>query len=283
MSTMLACLVNGIDTAVVSSQDRGLHYGDGLFETIAVAGGVPLLWERHLARLAGGAIRLGMPPPPADSLHREAQRLCAGQRRAVLKVILTRGVGGRGYAAARDAQPTRVLSLFPWPDYPREHWERGVAVRVCGTRLGRNCALAGIKHLNRLEQVLARSELGDPYAEGLMLDEDDRVIEGTMSNLFAVIDGQLTTPDLGNCGVAGIMRGLIIECARDILGACRIQPLTRSELFRASEVFLSNSLIGIWPVRRIDEAVGPGHRRHYPPGPVARQLQQRIAANVPPP
>lgn len=283
MSEPLACLVNGTDTDVVSSRDRGLHYGDGLFETVAVANGVPLQWGRHLRRLSDGAARLAISLPGADTLNAEAQRLCAGHRRAVLKVIITRGIGGRGYAPVPQAEPTRVLSLFPWPDYPREYGEHGVPVRICRTRLGRNPALAGIKHLNRLEQVLARAELSETHVEGLMLDGDDRVIEGTMSNLFAVIDGVLTTPELSGCGIAGVMRELIIEHARDILGGCRIQHLTLNEIFQASEVFLSNSLIGIWPVRRIDGGFARGDTRHYPAGPVTRQLRARIAASIPPP
>lgn len=283
MSELLACLVNGIDTDLVSSRDRGLHYGDGLFETVAVADGAPLQWGRHLKRLSDGAARLGMTLPSVDRLHAEAQRLCAGRRRAVLKLIVTRGIAGRGYAAAPDGEPTRVLSLYRWPDYPLEYREQGIAVRICRTRLGHNPALAGIKHLNRLEQVLARSELSGPHVEGLMLDEDDRVIEGTMSNLFAVIDGVLTTPDLTRCGIAGVMRELIIEQARDILGGCRVQPMSRTELLQATEVFLSNSLIGIWPVRRIDGAFSQGDVRHYPAGPITRQMKLCIAADVPPP
>jgi 4-amino-4-deoxychorismate lyase len=280
---VLTCLVDGIDTDTVSSRNRGLHYGDGLFETMAVADGTPLLWDRHLRRLAHGAARLGIALPPADVLLAEARRLCTGHRRAVLKLIITRGVAGRGYAPASGAEPTRVLSLFPWPDYPVAYGEEGAQVCVCRTRLGGNPALAGIKHLNRLEQVLARAELSDIYAEGLMLDEDDRVIEGTVSNLFAVINGVLTTPDLTRCGIAGIMRELIIEQARDILGSCRIQDVTRVEVAQATEVFLTNSLIGIWPVRRIDWTASDGDVRLYREGPITRQLKLRIASAVPPP
>jgi 4-amino-4-deoxychorismate lyase len=283
VSGWLACLVDGIETDMVSSRDRGLHYGDGLFETMAVADGAPLLWDRHVRRLAHGAARLRIVLPPADVLLAEAQRLCAGHRRAVLKLIITRGVAGRGYAPASGAEPTRVLSLFPWPEYPVEYSGEGAMACVCQTRLGGNPALAGVKHLNRLEQVLARAELSDVYAEGLMLDQDDRVIEGTMSNLFAVINGALTTPDLSQCGIAGIMRELIIEQARDILGGCRIQPVTRAELVQATEVFLTNSLIGIWPVRRIDWSASQGDIQHYHEGPITRQLKSRIASAVPVP
>jgi 4-amino-4-deoxychorismate lyase len=280
---MLACLVDGVDTDAVSSRDRGLHYGDGVFETMAVADAAPLLWDRHLKRLAHGAARLGIVLPPADVLLAEARRLCAGHRRAVLKLIVTRGVAGRGYAPMPGSDPTRVLSLFPWPDHPIDYGEEGVQVCICRTRLGSNPALAGIKHLNRLEQVLARSELSGACAEGLMLDEDDLVVEGTMSNLFAVIDGVLTTPDLTRCGIAGVMRELIIEEARDILGSCRIQDVTCAEIERASEVFLTNSLIGIWPVRCIDWSAPLGDIRAYRAGPITRQLKLRIATAVPPP
>jgi 4-amino-4-deoxychorismate lyase len=143
-------------------------------------------------------------------------------------------------------------------------------------RLGCNPALAGIKHLNRLEQVLARAERSDSHAEGLMCSTDGRVVEGTMSNLFAVVDGVLMTPDVSRCGVAGVVRGLILERA----GGCHIGEIHASELKRASEVFLTNSLIGIWPVTAIEWAPGGDTAGRYAAGPITRQLQQRIADAV---
>jgi 4-amino-4-deoxychorismate lyase len=257
-----AVLINGEPAERVSFRDRGLQYGDGLFETIAVQEGTPLLWERHLERLRRDASRLALPVPDGGCLADEARRLCAGAERAVLKIIVTRGDAGRGYAPPPAAVPTRILSLTPWPVHPPEAAEKGVAVRFCETRLGSNPRLAGIKHLNRLEQVLARREWEGEFAEGLMQDESGNVIEGTMSNLFVVTSGIVSTPDLGRCGVAGVMRGWV----RDRLaGAVRVVPLGCDEVLQVDEIFLTNSVIGVWPVSRLAD-------REYAVGPVTRRI-----------
>src|SRR6266566_8654486 len=193
MVTPTTTLVNGAPGASVSVHDRGFQYGDGAFETIAVYRGEPLLWDRHIVRLERGLARLGIASPATNVLRTEAERLCHGVARAVLKLVVTRGVGGRGYAAVATLDATRVLILNPWPDYPAAFTTEGVAVRLCSTILGRNPRLAGIKHMGRLEQVLARAELGAEHAEGLVCDADGDVIEATMSNVFAVIGGSLVT------------------------------------------------------------------------------------------
>ena len=263
-------LINGQDSATVSAQDRGLLFGDGLFETLAIRNGVPLRWERHLQRLMLGCERLGIPCPDVSALTTESLALCKGHDRAVLKVIVTRGVGGRGYRAPAQPQPTRILSRYPWPDYPLSNARDGVRVHLCNTRLAQQPALAGIKHLNRLEQVLARAEwVDEAIAEGLLFDRGDHVIEGTMSNLFLVSDGQLVTPDLSDCGVAGIMRAMIIEIAAVLGVNCVVRSVARTELFDAAELLLCNSLIGLWPVRQLDT-------RHLVPGPVTRRLQEAL-------
>lgn len=269
-------LINGQPTGQIDARDRGLHYGDGLFETIAVRDGRPQLWDRHLARLTAGCERLRLPAPDAALLAAEAAQLCDGVAQGVLKIILTRGVGGRGYAiphadaATAAGRMSRILIRLPAPDYPATHYRDGVAVRLCELRLGDAPALAGIKHLNRLEQVLARSEWSDPgIAEGLMRDAEGAVIEGTMSNLFIVRTGGLETPELTRCGVAGVMRGRIIDRARELGLAVTERRLMPADLAAADECFLCNSLIGIWPVRRIDDNV-------LPVGPLTRWLTEQL-------
>lgn len=245
-------LVNGEQNAAISAQDRGLHYGDGVFETLAVRDGRPLLWGRHIARLNSGCQRLGIPMPDAGLLFQEALQVCDMAEHAVLKIIITRGSGGRGYRPSTLLTANRLLALYPVPDYPLYFAMEGVFVRLCSTRLACNPALAGIKHLNRLEQVLARSEWADPaIPEGIMLDGVGRVIEGTMSNIFAVRDGVLMTPDLSECGVAGIMRGLILEIAGQMSIPSRVTTLTIEDMMSAQELFLCNSLIGVWPVNNL--------------------------------
>ncbi|MEW6354499.1 MAG: aminodeoxychorismate lyase [Pseudomonadota bacterium] len=262
-------LINGQPAANIDVGDRGLHYGDGLFETLAVRAGVPLLWERHMQRLTHDCARLGIAAPDVALLHQEAEQVCAAAPRAVLKIIITRGVGGRGYRCTAST-PTRILTLHPWLDYPDAFKQQGVKVRVCATRLGMNPALAGVKHLNRLEQVLARNEWDDAdIPEGLMLDGAGRVVEGTMTNVFAVRDGVLLTPDVSQCGVAGVMRALILEQAAAWGIKSRITQFGVEELTAMHEIFVCNSLIGVWPLRELAGVA-------FPVGPLTR----RIAAHV---
>lgn len=262
-------LVNGEAQETLSIHDRGLHYGDGLFETMAVVNGALPLWELHMARLCSDAWRLGIPPPEPALLQAEAARLCAGVSRGVLKIILTRGAG-RGYRIPQGATATRILYRYPWPAWPASHADHGVRVRICDMRLAGNPRLAGIKHLNRLEQVLARSEWQDEdIAEGLLLDQAGHVIEGTQSNLFIVRGDRLLTPMLSQCGVAGVMRGLIMAQAQQLAIACEEADLRLAQVLEADEVFLCNSLMGIWPVRAIGEVT-------YPDGEITRRLAQHV-------
>ncbi len=265
-------LVNGIESDRISTADRGLNYGDGLFETMAVRKGAPVCWAQHMARLHAGCRGLRMPCPPEALLLEEATRVCAELELGVIKLIITRGATGRGYRIPDTATPTRILSTHPWPDFPRSSGEEGVAVTVCKTRVGLNPGLAGIKHLNRLEQVLARSELDDTrYAEGLMLDVAGHVVEGTMSNLFLATKGGVLTPDLADAGVAGIMRDLVRQEAGALGVAVTVAPVTMEDVNRAQELFLRNSLFGIWPINSVDG-------RRYRVGPVALRLRQRLLA-----
>lgn len=267
----LGMLVNGEPLDCIPGTDRGLLYGDGVFETIAVQNGNCRFWSRHMARLQAGCERLGIPVVAAELLANESSRLVADAAQAVLKLIVTRGIGGRGYRVPEPTVPTRVLQLQPWPVFARCCASDGVAARLCSTRLGHNVALAGIKHLNRLEQVLARNEWTDPaIMEGLLMDTDGRLVEGTMSNLFMVRSGTLLTPGLQRCGVAGIMRSVILDLAEQLQLEVRVCDLRPHDLSQADEVFLGNSLIGIWPVIEVDG-------RPYRKGPLTQRLQARLA------
>ena len=246
-------LINGKTDSQLSVMDRGLQYRDGVFETIAVTEGRPCLWNLHLERLLEACQRLGIPAPDASLLLDEAQCVIASTDSGVLKIIITRGSGGRGYRPPDNVTPSRILTCSPVPEFPEDTQQQGVAIRTCSSRLGRNFSLAGIKHLNRLEQVLASMEWSDPLiSEGLMLDEYDRVIEGTKSNLFIVNEGVLRTPDLTQCGVSGVMRALVINIAKSMGISVVVSDITMHDLRMADGIFLTNSLIGIWPVRELD-------------------------------
>lgn len=263
-------LINGEPADCIPVTDRGLQYGDGLFETIAVRRGRPQLWAGHMHRLAAGCARLGIPPPHAGRLADDVQRVACDQDRAVVKVIVTRGSGARGYRPPTGGGAMCVVQGLPWPDFPDTAARAGVAVRWCQTRLSQQPRLAGLKHLNRLEQVLARAEWGDDCQEGLMCDPDGNVIEGTMSNVFLVRDSTLITPDLSQSGVAGVMRAAVLELADAEGLSCNVQPVTASMVQECAELFLTNSLIGIWPVVRLGSQTFPA------PGPVTQTLQSGL-------
>jgi 4-amino-4-deoxychorismate lyase len=268
--SLLRARINGQEGSELPVLDRGLHYGDGVFRTLRVEQGVPRNRDRQLARLYDDARRIGLVPPDARMLTEEVMQLCAGQPPAVLKIILTRGSGGRGYQADAAATPTRILLLYAMPEYPAAHWRDGIRVRICDTRLAQNPRLAGIKHLNRIEQVLARAEWNEPaIAEGLMLDTGGRLIEGVSSNLFLARDGVLLTPDLSRCGIGGLMREMILESASAYTRAVQIRDLNIDDLLAADECMVCNSVIGIWPVTQLDE-------RRWPVGPVTRSLQRQL-------
>lgn len=256
---MTEALVNGLPGSLVSVHDRGLQFGDGLFETIAVQAGTPLCLEAHLQRLEAGCKRLHIACPERTLLAREASRLCAAAQSGVLKIIVTRGTGGRGYQAPDTIAANRILTLHERPVYPQSFYREGIATFVCRRHLGDVPELAGLKHLNRLEQVLLRREVAaTPYPEGVVTDRRGNVVEGTMSNLFMLKRGKLLTPDLSRAGVAGVVRGAIIqhcEAAGITTGVRAIKP---EELYQADEVFYCNSVIGIWPVRSIGATVFDG-------------------------
>ncbi len=250
--------------------DRGLAYGDGLFETIRVVGGRAQLLGRHLQRLSGGCQRLAI-PIELDALRDELTQFCQVLGQGVAKLIITRGAGLRGYAPPQPCQPQRLLLGSPLPSYPPQHAEVGVRLFPCATRLAEQPLLAGVKHLNRLEQVLARAEWHDPgFAEGLMCDMSGRVIEGVFSNLFLVADGRLHTASLTRCGVAGVMRAEIMARASQLGLSVVERDISYAELLRADEVFLCNSLYGLWPVTGLAERV-------WPVGPLTRKLQSVVA------
>lgn len=267
--------INGRSGTEVSALERGLHYGDGLFETIACLHGRPRLLDRHLHRLAAGCARLAITPIDWAALAHEVSELAAGAHRAIVKVVLTRGPAlARGYAVSGHEQPTRITVRYRWPEDDAALAAQGVRVRIAGVCLGENPALAGLKHCNRLEQVLARRECDDPeISEALMFSSSGALISGTMSNVFLVQDSMLLTPCVDRCGVAGVMRAEILAAAAAAGIRAQERVLDGADLARSEELFLSNALMGIRPVRDIAG-------RTLVPGPVTRLLQSQLASRL---
>lgn len=258
------CLVNGQPTGL-DPADRGLAYGDGLFETMAASEGSIARLELHFDRLEEGCRRLEIPAPSRSVLEQEIRAHCPRGGRAVVKLIVTRGAGARGYLPPESAVATRVLAISAWPDYPERYYRQGISVHVCKLRLGESPALAGIKHLCRLEQVLAQLELrGHTVQQGLLLDASDNVVGGTSSNLFAVTGSELATPSLMRCGIKGVMRRAVLDATRALGLRTAERDLTLPQILAADELFMTNALFGIWPVAEIDGqrfAIGPTTQR----------------------
>lgn len=270
---MTNCLINGTETSSIEVFDRGLQYGDGIFETMAVCNGQIPLWESHWQRLAQGCDKLFIQIPDKDLIEKEINQINSNHtdHRYIIKLIITRGAGQRGYRFDKEQTPTRIINKYPWPDYPDSYHAEGVAVRYCDTTLSENSALAGIKHLNRLEQVLARSEWdNDEFQEGLMLTTNGNVLDGIMSNVFAVSNDKLFTPGLSLAGVSGVMRKTVIDLAKEAGIAVYEKDFTRYELEMADELFLTNSIFGIWPIRII------GKTRYTKVGGITKLLQEEV-------
>jgi 4-amino-4-deoxychorismate lyase len=238
----------------VSVHDRALNYGDGLFESIRIASLQPVLASLHWQRLQVGLQVLGIDLQIA-TVERQLHQLialaaAAGHRHGVIKIIVSRGDGGRGFAPARGGRASVLCRWHPLPAYSESHYQRGVALQLCQTRLPHRPGLAGLKHLNCLEYVLASRELPvKGQLQGLLLDQDDLLIETTSANIFLVHGGQLSTPLLHRCGVAGTMRRWIIEtlAARMTLHVAQ-RELPLSALYEAEEVFICNSVFGVMPI-----------------------------------
>lgn len=267
---MTTILVNGEAKQTISAYDRGLHYGDGVFETMFVQSGRIRLWDEHWIRLLEGCQRLNINAPNRIQIEKEIESLCQKESRAVIKLIVTRGDGPRGYRVPTEEHVTHIVYRYPWSDYPAEYSIEGINVRTCTMRLSENPLLAGIKHLNRLEQVMARNEwTSDEFQEGLMLSSQGYVVDGIMSNLFVVKSGCLLTPDLSLCGVMGVMRHSIIKIAQSLGITVQVKSILPGELELMDEIFLTNSLFGIWPVKKIDAL-------NFPVGKITRRLQDEI-------
>ena len=246
-------LVDGRVSESLSALDRGLAYGDGVFRTMRAESGTVLYWARHYRKLEHDCARLAIACPAAAVLRAEVDRIVHAEPDCVLKIIVTRGQGGRGFAPPVLAEPTRVVASFPLPQSPPDCDEHGVRVRWCSTRLGVQPALAGVKHLNRLENVLARSEWTDPaIAEGIVLDAGGDVVEGTMSNVFVLERDRLITPALERCGVAGVQRDRLIALAQRLCRGCEVGAISPQRLLEADQVYLVNSVIGAWWVSALE-------------------------------
>ena len=261
---MINCLVNGELSKFISTSNRGLNYADGVFETLVVKNSRPRRWQAHMDRLGLGCERLGLVMPPQALLLREVQTISTGLTEAVVKIVLTRDGMGRGYTPPSDGTCTRIVSVHPYPEGIAEIAHEGVKAQVCDLRLALQPALGGIKHTNRLEQVLAAAQIRDSNAvEGILLDREDHVISAIAGNIFLVYGERLLTPRLDRCGVRGVVRAQILA---DFSHRSEQRRIHSDMLWEADEVFICNTIRGIVPLTAINEQA-------FEIGPVTRELQ----------
>lgn len=253
-------LINGQRNDCLDARDRGLAYGDGVFRTLRIESGQPRWWRDHFAKLRADCAALNLLCPDVDSLYDEVCQV-AEATHGVVKIVLTRGTGTRGYAPPAVQSTTRLVMASPLPDYAQATASSDVRARWCALTLSRQPRLAGIKHLNRLENVLARAEWNDPAIfEGLLCDDSGAVIGGTMSNLACISAGELHTPDLSECGVTGVARSRLLRAAARHGLATRVGRLTPAAILSADELMICNSVMGLRRVVQLDVTCWPPGR-----------------------
>lgn len=262
--------VNGVPSTSLALADRGLHYGHGLFETARLAAGHLPLWAYHLRRLAADAPRLGI-PFAADVLEAQlSQCLAVVPADGVLKIMVTAGTGPRGYRTPEAGAATHVIQYFPPLAAPA-----AAILQPCAYTLPDNPRLAGIKHLNRLDQVLAAQELAAGH-DGLLLNARGEVIETLSGNVFVRYRGQWLTPATTQAGVAGVMRAYLCAQVLPSLGiAVATTSVTLAQLAAADELFICNAVAGVRPVAAV-KGVG-----HWPEGADTTAIRALLAAQVP--
>ena len=250
MASIHTYLINGDFNQVISPLDRGFAYGDGVFRTMLVRNGVPESWPQHYQKLVADCAVIGIVCPSAELLMGDIQQLFPINQAPI--------EGERGYAPPSITMPTRVVIKSAASVYATKNYSTGVDLHLCETRLADQPKLAGIKHLNRLENVMARMEWRDESLfDGVLQDQEGNVIECTMSNIFARFGRKLTTPDLSRCGVAGITRQRIMALAHTLDLEVSVSTLSLERLLEADEVMICNSLYGAFQVRSLNQKVWP--------------------------
>lgn len=236
------------------ANDRGLLYGDGLFETILVVNGYAPLIGWHIKRMHAGIMALNLPVSQHQVRHRLHQAVSmatAGEQ--VVKVVLTRGKGERGYAPPAKAKPSWIISHGLYQRRQKALYDDGLHIGLCQQALTPAGPLAGLKHLNRLEQVLAAQQVqSHGWDEGLMLNQKGSPIELTAMNLFARFGNAIWMSPVANEGVAGVLRSWLQQVWLPSSDYSLLnQPITLAKLQQADEVIAGNSVAGFLPVRKL--------------------------------
>jgi 4-amino-4-deoxychorismate lyase len=235
----------------ISPFDRAFQYGDGIFRTFVVKSNKPLHWKHHYKKIVEDCLAIKIDPPKEKDLLSDIRSLFKSKKKSVAKFIISRGMSERGYKFDEDIKHNRFLLKANMPSYPKEYFMHGVNLYVCKQKI-QPSILSGIKHLNRLENIMARQEWkGDLYADGILLNQDGYVIECISSNLFMRKNKTIYTHPLKDIGVKGVTRELILEALPRLGFKVKEIAFDLDSLLIADEVFISNSLFGVWQVKKI--------------------------------
>lgn len=262
--------VNGQPASMISLSDRSFQYGDGCFTTILTKEGVVQQWPLHIERMQACLDLLAIKSPDWGQVKAWVDHAALKDTIAGIKLHVSRGEGGRGYNPIGVDSVTTTVSHFSYPSHYLDWQEKGVVLGICGHKLGIMPLLAGHKHNNRLEQILLRREMEHAgYQDGVVMNIYDHVVETTMANLFWSKRDVLYTPSLASSGVAGVARRMILKDAQERGIEVSIGEFSLNHLISADEVFMTNSILGLAPVRKID-------RSHFPIGAITRRFQENL-------
>ncbi|MBU2892594.1 aminodeoxychorismate lyase [Colwellia sp. D2M02] len=253
---MKYCSINGEKINHIAITDRGLAYGDGIFTTAKIVAGQVLLLSEHIERLILGCKHLNISSPIKTELEHELVSAASGFSSGVLKVIISAGSGGRGYSRqGLIAGSTQfIVMVFDFPSHYPQQAQEGLSLGISQQQISISPMLGGIKHLNRLEQVLLRTELDQRVEDDLVvLNTLSEVVEATSANLFYWLDNKLHTPALGYSGVNGLIRQTLLKHNTDVV----IKKTSLDDLKKAEAMFICNCVMGIMPINQFNNRALP--------------------------
>ena len=246
-------LINGNSSEIINPFDRGLSYGDGIFRTFLVKNGCPINWGMHYKKLKVDAEIFKINVPTQRKLLLDIKKLFNTDKAYICKIIITRGTSNQGYQYKQNIKSTRIVLKINYKKINKVFYLNGVRLQVCNTRVSHNEIYAGAKHLNRMDNILAKAELSNSVFDGVMLDKDDLINECVSSNIFARYGKSIISPIQNNAGVSGVCQQIVIKNTSPLGFKFKYQNINLEKLKKADEVIITNSVFGALYVNQIEE------------------------------
>ena len=247
-------LINGKAGSSISIFDRGFLYGDAVFETILVKEKKPINIKFHLKRLNKGISNLKIKNFNEDALKNQIKKALKDQKNCILCINISRGIAKkRGYDIELANKPNIVITTTRIPKYPNSYYTHGVKTKFAKTKISRNFNLDNIKHSNKVDNIIATSEISKSYPEVILCDDKDNIIEGTSSNIFFIKKNEFYTPKLNNVGVDGIMKKIIISTLKKNKISVKTLNIKKNSINNFDAAFFCNSIRQIWNIKSIND------------------------------